>query len=92
MPPFSILDTRQGYWQDRKRAWKDLGIESEVGRDDALISQGWATMMDPNYRPGMDSSQGRDENLTFGSGGDDPVSQKLNDVSGGTSIGMPLMR
>lgn len=33
VPPFSILDTRKGYWQDRKKAWKDLGIKSEVGRD-----------------------------------------------------------
>lgn len=22
-PPFSILDTRQGYWQERKKEWKD---------------------------------------------------------------------
>ena len=33
VPPFSILDTRQGYWQERKRQWKDLGIKSESGRD-----------------------------------------------------------
>jgi ParB-like chromosome segregation protein Spo0J len=32
-PPFSVLDTRQGYWQQRKRAWIALGIESELGRD-----------------------------------------------------------
>jgi DNA modification methylase len=33
IPPFSILDTRQGYWQDRKKAWiRGLKIESEVGR------------------------------------------------------------
>ena len=32
VPPFSILDCRQGYWQARKRAWLSLGIESEVGR------------------------------------------------------------
>jgi DNA modification methylase len=37
VPPFSILDTRQGYWQDRKRAWKALGIKSEVGRRENLI-------------------------------------------------------
>lgn len=37
VPPFSILDTRQGYWQDRKRAWKALGIKSEVGRKENLI-------------------------------------------------------
>lgn len=33
VPPFSILDTRQGYWQERKKAWKALGIQSENGRD-----------------------------------------------------------
>jgi len=32
VPPFSVLDARQGYWQDRKRAWVALGIESELGR------------------------------------------------------------
>ncbi len=31
-PPFSVLDTRQGPRQDRKRAWLALGIKSEVGR------------------------------------------------------------
>lgn len=30
--PFSVLDSRQKWWQDRKRAWKDLGIASEIGR------------------------------------------------------------
>ena len=32
VPPFSVLDARQGYWQERKRAWLSLGIESEKGR------------------------------------------------------------
>lgn len=32
IPPFSVFDTRQGYWQDRKRAWLSLGIKSELGR------------------------------------------------------------
>lgn len=32
-PPFSILDTRQGTWQNRKRAWLAVGIKSEIGRD-----------------------------------------------------------
>lgn len=30
--PFSVLNARDGWWQDRKRAWLALGIESEVGR------------------------------------------------------------
>lgn len=32
VPPFSVLDTRQGYWQERKQAWLSLGIQSELGR------------------------------------------------------------
>lgn len=35
-PPFTILDRRSGTWQARDRAWKALGIQSEVGRDQAL--------------------------------------------------------
>lgn len=37
VPPFSVLNAREGWWQDRKRAWLALGIKSELGRgDDAL--------------------------------------------------------
>ena len=32
VPPFSVLNAREGWWQDRKRAWLGLGIKSEVGR------------------------------------------------------------
>lgn len=32
-PPFSILDTKSGNWQKRKRLWKSKGLQSEVGRD-----------------------------------------------------------
>ena len=32
-PPFSICDTKQGTWQRRRQNWKNLGIESEVGRE-----------------------------------------------------------
>lgn len=31
--PFTILDTKDGLWQARKRKWINLGIQSEVGRD-----------------------------------------------------------
>jgi hypothetical protein len=30
--PFSVLNAREGWWQDRKRAWLALGIASELGR------------------------------------------------------------
>jgi len=31
-PPFTVLNARDGAWQDRKRAWSALGIDGEVGR------------------------------------------------------------
>jgi hypothetical protein len=37
VPPFSVLDARQGYWQTRKRAWLALGIQSETGRGENLL-------------------------------------------------------
>lgn len=37
VPPFSVLDARQGYWQDRKREWLALGIQSELGRGVNLL-------------------------------------------------------
>lgn len=36
VPPFTILDTRQGYWQNRKRSWLRLEIKSEIGRANKL--------------------------------------------------------
>lgn len=32
-PPFSVLNTMGGDWQNRKRRWKELGIQSEVSRE-----------------------------------------------------------
>jgi ParB-like chromosome segregation protein Spo0J len=37
VPPFSVLDARQGYWRDRRRSWLALGIRSEIGRGDNLL-------------------------------------------------------
>lgn len=36
-PPFSVLDTRQAYWRDRKDFWLRKGIKSEIGREDSLL-------------------------------------------------------
>lgn len=35
--PFSVLNAREGWWQDRKRAWIALGIESELGRGENAL-------------------------------------------------------
>lgn len=45
VPPFSLLDRRSGEWQERKRKWLSMGIQSELGRTDRLLSNassnGW---------------------------------------------------
>jgi hypothetical protein len=39
-PPFSVLDTRSGPWQERKRQWIGLGIQSELGRGENAGADG----------------------------------------------------
>lgn len=36
IPPFSVLSARDGDWQNRKRQWISLGIQSELGRGEAV--------------------------------------------------------
>lgn len=37
VPPFSVLDTRQGYWTDRKRIWRDQILDDGSSRGDAKL-------------------------------------------------------
>lgn len=37
MPPFTTLDRRTGRWQQRKRQWVSLGIDSLAGRAEGLL-------------------------------------------------------
>ncbi|MDX3124930.1 pyridoxal-phosphate dependent enzyme [Streptomyces scabiei] len=48
IPPFDVLDARQGWWRTRKRHWLSLGMRSEVGRGDNLVFEGMAKA-DPKY-------------------------------------------
>lgn len=81
VPPFSILDTKQGYWQDRKTAWKDLGIKSEVGRGPNLLKMSETVLNPTGKKRKGDSKAG----LTFGSG-----LRGAEDLSG-TSIFDPVL-
>ncbi len=38
IPPISVLDVKSGRWKRRKKLWKSLGIESELGRSENLLS------------------------------------------------------
>jgi len=37
-PPFSVLDTKSGNWQKRKKLWVSKGIKSEVGRNNKQVN------------------------------------------------------
>lgn len=57
IPPFTILDARQGEWQERKRAWLAMGVKGEAGRDNGLLMNGAAAWQSLN------SQEGRPEKL-----------------------------
>ena len=49
LPPFSVLNAREGAWQERKRAWIGLGIKSELGRGEDLIPNGGGAKSQKKY-------------------------------------------
>lgn len=89
VPPFSVLDARQGYWQDRKRQWLGLGIRSESGRgEDALARRGKIERYEAikSGRPLTWVGRGRnDEGL------DDTSRRILGPTDAGTSIFDPVL-
>lgn len=56
VPPLSVLDSSQGYWQERKRNWLALGIESEVGRDARAFNMGLEGNADNGWK--LEDSKG----------------------------------
>jgi DNA modification methylase len=48
IPPFDVLDARQGWWRSRKKQWLSLGMRSEIGREGNLVFEGMAKA-DPKY-------------------------------------------
>jgi DNA modification methylase len=37
IPPLSVFRCSSGYWQERKKAWISLGIQSDKGRNDGML-------------------------------------------------------
>ena len=50
VPPFSVLNAREGWWQDRKRAWLAKGLKSEIGREDSLTYSSSTDFMSERIR------------------------------------------
>lgn len=60
-PPFSILDTRSGVWQERKRKWLSIGFNSQETREDVeLIAKSGQSSAIYELRNKMRESLGRD--------------------------------
>lgn len=51
-PPFSVLNARDGEWQERKRAWLAMGIESELGRGAIGDKETWLAQINKKIEPG----------------------------------------
>lgn len=47
IPPFTVLNAREGWWQARKDAWLAIGIQSELGRGDNLLKYS-DTLLEPD--------------------------------------------
>ena len=45
VPPFTVLDTKQSYWQERRNEWLRWGIRSELGRAENLLNFSYATQL-----------------------------------------------
>jgi ParB-like chromosome segregation protein Spo0J/DNA modification methylase len=58
IPPFSVLNAREGWWQDRKRAWIGLGIQSELGRGEGLNDAAPSGSARPSTTYSVDKARG----------------------------------
>ena len=58
IPPFSVLDTKQGNWRQRKNYWLSLGIKSELGRENNSLGLANIKDYDYEYKSAYDISNG----------------------------------
>ncbi len=64
-PPFSVLSARDGWWQDRKRQWLALGIQSELGRGGGQPGTSDMNTTNPRGLTWGDSPQITEKGLNF---------------------------
>lgn len=58
IPPFSVLNTKQGDWQQRKNYWLSLGIKSELGRGNNSLGLANIKDYEYEYKSNYDISNG----------------------------------
>ena len=91
MVPLSVLNAREGDWQNRKRAWIDIGIKSEIGRGENMLGFSKFAQIEPHAPKPYDETPAADP-LLFKS------QSRLNEIMGngesfksGTSIFDPVL-
>jgi len=89
VPPFTVLDARQGYWQERKRQWLALGIRSEIGRGGEAASA-FKTAGDQPTRQLMRGRGGK-RAAFHGPGRRDTISQEMAKRGGRRGADQPLV-
>jgi hypothetical protein len=105
VPPFSVLDARQGYWQDRKRAWLALGIQSELGRgetdnsippneggEDGILARTGKYNAAPGGSPRPAASLGKDGHTVRGDGTGKPLKRERERVTRMAMDNDPMQR
>jgi len=55
VPPFSILDTRQGYWQERKKYWRELIGDNGESRFESMGAFNPGYKKEKNLKTGFES-------------------------------------
>lgn len=82
LPPFTVLDTRGGWWQGRKGMWGDLGLRSMEGRDARMLAKSVGNTVLIDEATGLEYFEGAPPGS---------VNWKILQVSNGQSIFDPVL-
>lgn len=89
-PPLTVLSSRAGEWQERKKAWMGAGLRSEAGRDEALVFDSPQSRFINWYKVKNAAEAAAGHSLT-----DEAVlsahREQLRDIGGGTSVFDPAL-
>jgi len=99
VPPFSILDTKQGYWQERKKYWRQLIGDGGESREGALAkgdtnimasTNNGVSLLDPVLAEIANKWFGLDNCNTFDCFAGDTVFGYVSDALGNKFTGIEL--
>lgn len=91
-PPLSVLSARGGAWSERKKSWIALGIQSEIGREGALVYNSPQTLFGGQWYEVKNAAElAAGHRLTDAEVMRRPEAAALRSVAGGTSVFDPAL-